>query len=97
MLVYQRLTTPKSAPKLLLQRAHQSMNIPSTKGLHSHPRMHKVDVKNSQYVSLTCFDARTKPGTTFGLKFDSALFLGAISLYHFVQGVHMGLNVHHVG
>jgi hypothetical protein len=48
-------------------------------------------------MSLTSFDARTKPGTTFGLNFDSALFLGAISLYHFVLGVHMGLDVQNVG
>ena len=45
------------------------------------------------FMSLTSFDARTKPGTTFGLKFDSAFFLGAISLYHMVQGVAMGQNV----
>jgi len=45
------------------------------------------------FMSLTSFDARTKPGTTFGLKFDSAVFLGAISFYHFLEGVSMGRNV----
>ena len=47
-------------------------------------------------MSLTSFDARTKPGTTFGLKFDSAVFLGAISFYHFLEGVNMGRSVRSV-
>ena len=45
------------------------------------------------FISLTSFDARTKPGPTDRPSLDLGFFLAAVSIYNLVRGVEMGQDV----